>query len=167
MRQNKPLFLVLLFLFLAGCHREPWQHTSIRSGDPNYDMAKLSYPSTDGAQGIELELTRCGKEIFGYIYVHQFDLPSVEPNVTTLTIATNSTSRTFTLPLLQGSQKARLTDECLEYLLQTLTLKPSVTLSSGYFTQTIDATRFEQHYQALLRKPLLPHPRSMISFELF
>lgn len=163
------LLALSLLLILAGCHREPWQHTSIRNGNARYDMAKLSYPSSNPSSGIELELTRIGKEVHGYINVHHYELPSYQQDLhtTTLTISTNCATRTFVIPLLQGGQRARLTDECLEYLLQNLELKPTVTLSSGHFTQELESSNFERHYNALLRKPPVIDPRSMVSFELF
>ena len=159
----------LLLLFLAGCHHSPWQHTSIRNGNDRYDMAKLTYPPSNETNGIELEISRLGKEIHAYINVHHFQLPSsgVDEHATTLTVSTNCSTKTFVIPLLEGGQRARLTDTCLEYLLQNLELKPSVTLSSGHFSETLDASNFERHYDALLRKPSAIQPRSMISLELF
>ena len=132
-------------------------------------MAKLTYPASNPTSGIELELSRSGKELYGYVNVHHYELPTYENdlNATTLTISTNCGSRTFILPLLQGGQRARLTDDCLEYLLQTLELKPAVTLSSGHFTQELESSNFERHYNALLRKPPVIDPRSMVSFEIF
>lgn len=162
--------LALFFLlFLTSCHREPWQHTSIRNGNAHYDMAKLTYPPSNPTSGMELELTRTGKEVHGYVNVHHYELPSHEDDLhaTTLTISTNCASRTFVIPLLQGGQRAHLTDECLEYLLQNLELKPSVTLTSGHFSQELESSNFERHYNALLRKPPVIAPRSMVSFELF
>ena len=132
-------------------------------------MAKLIYPSSCETNGIELEITRYGKEIYAYINVHHFELPSDKNNrhATTLTIRTNCATKTFMIPLLEGGGRARLTDTCLEYLLQNLELKPSVTLFSGHFSETLDASNFERHYDALLRKPNVIEPRSMISLELF
>lgn len=163
------LLALSLFLILAGCHRGPWQHTSIRNGNAHYDMAKLTYTSSNPISGIELELTRTGKEVQAYINVHHYELPSYQQDhhATTLTISTNCGKRSFIIPLLQGGQRARLTNECLEYLLQNLELKPTVTLSSGHFTQELESSNFERHYNALLRKPPVIDPRSMISFELF
>ncbi|QVL56683.1 MAG: hypothetical protein KFB93_04690 [Simkaniaceae bacterium] len=162
------LFLLFLF-FLTSCHRSPWQHTSIRNGDNNYDMAKLTYPLSNETNGMELEITRYGKEIHAYINVHRFELPSYENDLhaTSLTISTHSAKRTFVIPLLEGGQRARLTDSCLEYLIQNLELKPTVTLSSGHFSEELDASNFQRHYDALLRKPSIVEPRSMISLELF
>lgn len=163
-------FLLLSFLLLlTSCHREPWQHTSIRNGNPNYDMAKLTYPASNPTSGMELELTRTGKEIHGYVNVHHYELPSYQDDLhaTTLTITTNCAARTFVIPLLQGGQRARLTDDCLDYLLQNLELKPAVTLSSGHFSQELESSNFERHYNALLRKPPVIDPRSMVSFEIF
>lgn len=165
----KILFCLLLLLLTTSCHHSTWQHTSIRNGNDRYDMAKLTYPSSNETNGIELEMTRLGKEIHAYINVHCFELPMNEndKHATTLTISTNCATRTFVIPLLEGGQRARLTDTCLEYLLQNLELKPSVTLSSGHFSETLDASNFERHYDALLRKPSVIQPRSMISLELF
>jgi hypothetical protein len=159
----------LLFIFFTSCHREPWQHTSIRNGNSNYDMAKLTYPPSHPMSGIELELTRTGKEVYGYVNVYQYEFPPYENDIhaTTLTITTNSAKRTFVIPLFQGGQKARLTDECLDYLLQNLELKPTVTLSSGHFLQELESSNFERHYNVLLRKAPILNPRSMVTFELF
>lgn len=163
------LLTLSLFLILAGCHHEPWQHTSIWNGNAYYDMTKLTYPSSNPTSGIELELTRTGKEVHAYINVQHYELPPYQQDLhaTTLTISTNCGNRSFVIPLLQGGQRAHLTDECLEYLLQNLELKPTVTLSSGHFTQELESSNFERHYNALLRKPPVINPRSMISFEIF
>jgi hypothetical protein len=119
--------------------------------------------------GIELELTRTRKEVYGYVNVYHYALLPHENDIhaTTLTITTNSTKRTFVIPLLQGGQRARLTDECLDYLLQNLEMKPSVTLSSGHFLQELKSSNFERHYNALFRTPSPLDPRSMVRFELF
>lgn len=161
--------LFLLLLFLTSCHCEPWKHTSIRNGNAHYDMAKLTYPPSNPISGMELELTRTGKEIHGYVNVLHYELPPHENDLhaTTLSISTNCASRTFVIPLLQGGQRARLTDDALDYLLQNLELKPSVTLTSGHFSQELESSHFERHYNALLRKPPVPDPRSMITFEIF
>lgn len=161
--------LLLYLVLLSGCHRDGWQHTSIQNKENRYDIAKLSHPPTSVSDGIELELTRHGKEIHGYINVHTFELPSSKENTsaTTLTISTRSASKTFTLPLLEGGQRARLTDTCLEYLLQTLELKSSVILTSGHFSETLDASNFRRHYDALIRAPGRILPQNMINFEIY
>lgn len=161
--------LCLLLLCFVGCARSSWQHTSIRSGNTDYDISKLTHPSSNPTDGLELELTRCGKEIHGYLNVHALELPSHEedPHATTLTIRAQCASKTFVIPLLQGGQRARLTDTCLDYLLQTLSLKPSVTLSSGHFSETLDSANFDRHYNALLREPNWLKPDGLIHFELF
>lgn len=163
------IFVFLLFLFLTSCHKEPWQHTSIRNGNSTYDMAKLTYPPSHPMNGIELELTRTGKEVYGYVNVYHYALPPYEndTHATTLTITTNSAKRTFVIPLLQGGQRARLTDECLDYLLQNLEMKPTITLSSGHFLQELKSSNFERHYNALFHTPSPLDPRSMVRFELF
>lgn len=132
-------------------------------------MAKLTYPASSENNGMELEIARYGKEIHAYVNVHSYEFPTYENDLhaTTLTISTNCASRTFVLPLLEGGQRARLTDTCLEYLLQNLDLKPAVTLSSGHFSQNLESSNFERHYDALLRKPRIINPKSMINFELF
>lgn len=163
------LLLLLLLFLLVGCHRDGWQHTAIQNGNTRYDMAKLTHPPHSINDGIELELTRTGKEIHGYINVHAFELPPLEddPYATLLTISSLSSERTFVIPLMQGGQRAHLTNTCLEYLLQTLELKPSVTLQSGYFSETLDASNFTRHYDALLRKPHALRPQNLVSFEIY
>ncbi|MDN3509369.1 MAG: hypothetical protein P0S93_05075 [Candidatus Neptunochlamydia sp.] len=163
------ILYLLLLLFLAGCHHSTWQHTSIRNGNDRYDMSKLTCPPYNETNGIELEITRLEKEIHAYINVHHLQLPKNKDDerATTLIISTNCSTRTFIIPLLEGRQRARLTDTCFEYLLQHLELKPSVTLSSGHFSETLDASNFGRHYDTLLRKPSFIQPRSMISLELF
>ncbi|MEM8727209.1 MAG: hypothetical protein AAGE99_00620 [Chlamydiota bacterium] len=132
-------------------------------------MAKLTYPSSDELTGIELEITRLGKEIVAHVNVHRFQLPSSEDDggSATLTIGTDCLKKTFIIPLLEGRQRARLTDNCLEYLLQNLELKASVTLSSGHFSATLNASNFKRHYDAFLRKASIIQPRSTIDLELF
>jgi hypothetical protein len=132
-------------------------------------MAKLSHPPTSVNDGLELELTRHGKEIHGYINVHTFELPSLEndTHATTLTISTRSATETFTIPLLEGGQRAKLTETCLDYLLQNLELKSSVVLTSGHFSETLDASNFRRHYDALLRAPSRILPQNMINFEIY
>ena len=132
-------------------------------------MAKLSHPSISSTDGLELELTRYGKEIHGYVNVHIFELPIFEEDIhaTTLTISTNCASETFVIPLLEGRQRARLSDTCLDYLLQTLELKSSVILTSGHFSETLDTSNFRRHYDALLRTPNRIRPQNMINFELY
>ena len=71
------------------------------------------------------------------------------------------------VPLMEGGQRARLSDTCLEYLVQTLQLKKEVTLSSGPFTETLNSESFERHYDALLREPSRIKPQNLIHFELF
>lgn len=163
------LIIPLLFLLLTGCQREEWRHTAIRNSNRDYDIAKLTYPPSNLNDGLELELTRYGKEIHGYINVYTFELPTYkeDPHATTLTIATSSVTQTFVISLLEGGQRARLTDICLEYLLQTLILKPTVTLFSGHFSQTLKAENFKRHYEALLREPSLLRPQNLITFEIF
>lgn len=160
--------LFILFLLLTSCHRSPWQHTSIRSGNHRYDMAQLTYPSSSETNGVELEITRVGKEIDAYINVHCFELPKLsdDSHTTMLTIDASGATRTFVLPLLEGGQRAHLTETCLNYLLQILILKDSVILSSGHFSTVIDASHFERHYDALLKKPSVLQPRSMIRWDL-
>ncbi len=162
-------FLPLFLLILSGCHRDGWQHASIQNGNAHYDMAKLSHPPTSPTNGLELELTRYGKEIHGYVNVHTFELPIFEEDIhaTTLTISTNCASETFVIPLLEGGQRARLSDSCLDYLLQTLELKSSVILTSGHFSETLDASNFRRHYDALIRAPSRILPQNMINFELY
>jgi len=96
--------LFLLPFFCVGCHVAPWHHSSIRNGDPKYDLAKLTYPPTNSHQGIKLELTRYGTEIHGYIHVKEYTLPRWNENTheTTLIIETNNASRTFVVTLLEG-----------------------------------------------------------------
>ncbi|MCB1109815.1 MAG: hypothetical protein KDK64_02450 [Chlamydiia bacterium] len=163
------LLPLLLLFFLVSCHRDGWHHTAIQNGNRQYDMAKLTHPTTSVSDGLELELTRIGKEIHGYINVHAFELPAYEEDshATTLTISTASASQTFVIPLMEGGMRAHLTDTCLDYLLQTLELKPSVTLISGHFTEILDASNFRRHYDALLRNPSRIQPQNMIHFELY
>ena len=165
----KILWFLPLFILLTGCYREPWHHSSIRNGNPNYDLAKLTYPASTPNCGIELEITRYGKEVHGYINVQQYTLPhhDANPHETTLTIETNQASHTFVITLLAGDQRARLTDTCLDYLLQTLELKPSVTLTSGHFIETLDSSNFRRHYDALLREPNRLFPEKLVTFELY
>ena len=161
--------LLLLLLILSGCHRDGWQHTSIQNGNAHYDMAKLSHPPKSVNDGLELELTRYGKEIHGYVNVHTFELPvfDKDTHTTTLTISSNCASKTFVIPLLEGDQRARLTDICLDYLLQTLELKSSVTLTSGHFSEILDSSNFRIHHNALLREPTRILPHNVINFELY
>ncbi len=161
--------LPFFILILTGCHRDGWQHTSIQNGNAHYDMAKLSHLPASATNGLELELTRYGKEIQGYVNVHTFELPIFGENIhaTTLTISTNCASETFVIPLLEGGQRARLTDTCLSYLIQTLELKSSITLTSGHFSETLDSSNFTRHYDALLRTPSRILPQNMINFELY
>lgn len=165
MKYLLPLFL----LILSGCHRDGWHHASIQNRNAHYDMSKLSHSPTSVSDGLELELTRYGKEIHGYVNVHAFELPIFEEDIhaTTLTISTNFASETFVISLLEGGQRARLTDTCLDYLLQTLELKSSVILTSGHFSETLDTSNFKQHYDALLREPSRILPQNMINFELY
>ncbi|MGE0199090.1 MAG: hypothetical protein AB7N99_09225 [Simkaniaceae bacterium] len=166
----KGLFLSLIIvLLLAGCHREPWQHSSIRNGNGQHDLAKLTYPASNPNSGIELAITRHGKEILGYIHVHSYTLPLYQenPHETFLTIETEQASQTFVIPLFEGGQRARLSPICLDYLLQTLELKPSVTLSSGHFSETLNSGNFHRHYDALLREPSRLLPESLVTFELY
>ncbi len=165
MKYLLPLFL----LIVSGCHRDGWQHTSIQNGNAHYDIAKLSHSPISSTDGLELELTRYGKEIHGYINVHSFELPIFDEDIhaTTITISTNFASETFVIPLFEGGQRAQLSDTCLDYLLQTLELKSSVILTSGHFSEILDASNFRRHYDALLREPSRILPQNMINFEFY
>ncbi len=163
------ILLLLSVLFIASCHRSPWQHAFIRNGNDRYDLAKLIYPPSSDTQGIELEITRLGQEIQAYINVRHFKLPKNENDAqtTTVVISTHSATKAFVIPLLEGGERARLTAACLEYLIQNLELKTAVTLSSGHFSETVDASNFNLHYDAFMRKPSVIQPRSLIDFEPF
>src|SRR5512143_3173830 len=50
------LWLVPLLLFCGCFKKDPWTVTSVRTGNPEYDSAKLAYSSTDPVNGIDLEL---------------------------------------------------------------------------------------------------------------
>ncbi|MBF5059528.1 hypothetical protein [Candidatus Neptunochlamydia vexilliferae] len=215
----KYLALALLLL-LTSCCRDGWKHTAIKSGSPDYDISKLTHPASDPANGIELELTRYGKEIHGYIHVKTFELPSHEDeHATTLTITTpqkpiliqglgvyqsqrsrfspieadpyprdkgdaeggeagdagagknqilsqNGFTKTFVIPLLEGGQRARLTDTCLSYLIQVLEMYDTATLTSGHFSETISGANFQRHHDALMRCPSALRPQNLITFEI-
>ena len=159
-------FCVLLF---TSCHHNPWKNSSLSNGNERYDMAKLTYSCPKQKNELELELIRCGKEVYGYINTLCFELPrnKDDHHTTTLKITTDSGIKTFTILLLEGRKRARLSDTCLEYLLQNLELKSLVTLSCGHFSQILDTSNFQRSYDALMRKPPLIQPRSMIHLELF
>jgi len=156
-------------LVLTGCHRDGWHHSLIQNGNATYDMAKLIHKASSPSSGMDLEFSRRGSMIHGYINVHAFELPSFDGDLyaTTLTIETDLATKTFVIPLLEGGQRARLTDDCLEYLLQTLELKPHVTLSSGYFKEEVNSSRFVLHMDALQRSNSRIRPQHMINFELY
>ena len=155
----------LLLLFCASCHHSHWKHSSLRSGNPDQDLAKLIYPASNQNSGIEVEITRFGREVHGYINVKHFTLPLHDgsSHETTLTIG----SRSFVITLLEGGQRARLTENCLDYLIQSLELKASVLLTSGHFSESLDATNFRRHYDALLRNPRRLLPQNLVTFEFY
>lgn len=164
----KGLYWIPILTLLLGCYHDLWEHGALQSGKNRFNSAKLTYPPHSISDGIELELTRIGSEIYGYINVHAFELP---PHMdckssTTLIISTHQKERIFEIPRLEGGQRARLTDDCLEYLLQILELKGSVTLKAGHYHETLDSTRFSKHYDRLTRVPIPIYPRGFVSFEL-
>ena len=162
----KALLFLSLFL-LASCHSDPWKTTAIYSSSREYTLARLSYPPSNPNNGMELEMTRFGEEIRAYINVYQYNFPLQNTNKTHLTIQTEDRSQTFILPLMEGEQRVRLTDRCLEYLLTSLSTHSSITLSSGHFTQTIHTKNFKTHYKSLLRQPIFLRPENLINFELY
>ncbi|MCB1085223.1 MAG: hypothetical protein KDK60_03890 [Chlamydiia bacterium] len=163
------LFLSLLLLTLTGCQRGPWKHTVIQSSQREYDMARLTYPPTTPYQGIELELSRVGENLQGFINVHAFELPPLAENSqeTQLQISDGHKTKTFILPLYQGGQRARLTENCLETLLEMLHTEKALTLTAGHFIQTIDSSRFKRHFEELMREPSRILPQNLITFEIF
>ncbi len=159
--------LLIFLLLLTGCCRDGWKHTAIKSGSPDYDISKLTHPASDPTNGIELELTRYGKEVHGYIHVKTFELPSHEDeHATMLTISTPRSNKAFVIPLLQGGQRARLTDMCLSYLVEMLEMNGAVTLTSGHFSETVSGENFHRHHDALMRRPSALRPQNLVTFEI-
>ena len=147
------LFFVLL-LFLVGCHHESWHCSFIRNGNLQHDLAKLTYAPSSRRKGIEFEIVRNGKEIYAYINVKQYKIPCYHENPyqALITIKTDYDIDSFVVPLLEGGQRIHLTDCCLNYLLQALENHPSVTLSVGSFSETLNTKNFKYSYGKILKR---------------
>ena len=157
---------ILFFLIcstLASCypHATAWHSIFIPSHNRFHDVFALIHDPLHEVSGIKIEIIRYREKVYGYISVNYFSLPfnAEDENTTTLSIQTDSTKKTFVLPLLAGKERSPLTKDCLKYLLETFQSSSStVILSSGPFVEKINPSQFISSYNAFLRKPTLITP---------
>jgi len=138
---------------VACSHKGPWHCSFIRNSDAQYDLAKLVYASSNPYRGIELEIVRNGREVYGYINIKHCKFMCYDGHFhqTFLTIKTDHETKGFIIPLLEGGQRASLTDCCLQYLLQALEHNSSVTLFTVHFSETLNSTKFHYYYAQLMQ----------------
>ena len=156
--------LAFPLLFLASCTKgDPWNESCIRSHVTKHDLAKLSYPPSNECEGLELELVRNGDEIRGYLNAYKSNFK--EEN-SIITILSSDRKKTFEVTRLSGGQRLRLSEESLNYLIETL-LQESVTVYTSHFKQTYECYQFKNHFATLQKKPTPYLPEKLITFDLY
>jgi len=107
--------------------------------------------------------------MYAYINAKQYRFIPHEgdSSQTLLTVQTNHAAKNFVIPLLEGGQRARLTEECFDHLLHSIEMNSSVTLHSDYFSETLHSESFKKYYRDLLDRPRRFLPEQLITFEFY
>ncbi|MEM7175132.1 MAG: hypothetical protein AAF443_04290 [Chlamydiota bacterium] len=150
------MLALLTGAFLLGCSTSsPWKEVAILNDDPDYELVKLTYSADNLFNGIELELTRYGNAIRGYLNANRYSFPMNEKDPQHIGVAISSErgNQRFLAERFEGGQRLRLPEQAVTHLIETLMENFAVTIRCGYFKQMLLPDQFHRHYQTLVMGP--------------
>ncbi len=157
--------LICLTLLCWSCQtKENWSYEAVKNRLSKHGMARLVYPADTPTKGIELEIVRHGESLKGYLNLEQFSFPSLEENSQKTEVLINQTP--FVFDRLAGGQRLTLSEESLDFIVESLTSGKNVTISVAHFFQEIPSRAFTSRMEKLLQKPIVFLPDEWIHFEI-
>ena len=130
---------VLLFLLLlAACTQEKsWTYQEVKASAPQFHSQSLSF-SSNAINGIGVEILQGSFGIVGYLNVTSCTIPSIPdaPDQAIISLQAGEEQLVYRGKKMEGSQRVRLPEEALSYLISSLQNNHSVTIYlDGYSTE--------------------------------
>lgn len=164
-----------LLVFAAGCilsscsRTDFWQNSSIKTGNKEFDSAKLIYPASNYTHDYQLEFLYSEDSLKAYINLYSSKAPiySEDSELTLLKFMIKDNKYEVIVDRLSGGQRIRLPVEATSLLINLLEENNEVTI---FFKEgmkfNISSYNFKKHFKSLKAKPLVFIPNDPVGIAL-
>lgn len=149
--------LIPVLIFLAACAKtNNWAVSHIQTGDAEFDSSKLSFPTHDAVNGIDLEMLCIHGQVRSYLQVHSQTVPPYQGNLKKALVTLQIGDETFTETAFrhEGGQRIRLSATLQDRLLAALKENKSVTIRLEGFKTVISAEEFLNRFKEFQGSPI-------------
>jgi hypothetical protein len=160
---------LLIFLCLSCYQSDRWRNISIKTGNPQFNSAKLVYPATNFSHDLEVEFLYTANTLHAYINVYSQTIAPYEgdESVASLSLDVKGHHYHLLVDRLAGGQRLRIPDQSLDFFIQLLEKHSSLVLSlKEHYKTKILCKDFKKHFNTLKTKPLPFVPNDPISLAL-
>jgi hypothetical protein len=151
------MILVILLFVLAGCAKtDNWAVDRIQAGDKQFDSAKLSFPTQDIVNGVDLELLCIQGKIRSYLQVHSQTIPPYQGDPKAALVLLQVGDETFAGIAFrhEGGQRVRLSENLQDRIISALKENKSVTIRLEGYKTVVSSQEFGKHFEEIQNSPI-------------
>lgn len=148
---------VILLFVLAGCAKtDNWAVDRIQAGDKQFDSAKLSFPTQDIVNGVDLELLCIQGKIRSYLQVHSQTIPPYQGDPKAALVLLQVGDETFAGIAFrhEGGQRVRLSENLQDRIISALKENKSVTIRLEGYKAVVSSQEFGKHFEEIQNFPI-------------
>ena len=153
---KKGIFLLLL---CSCAQNDNWTVDHIQTGNEAFSSSKLSFPTHDAVNGIDLEFLRVEGQLHTYLQVHSQAIPPYQgnPKEALVTLQMGETTFSGIAHRHEGGQRLLLSNPLQEYLLKALQDQTSVTIRLEGYKTVVATEQFLEHFAEFQGSPIRNH----------
>ena len=152
---------LLLLLCCASCKsNNSWTFDRVESGSSNFNSTRMTFPSPDPINGIDVELLRTSNRLYAYLNVHSLPIPQLNnhPKHAFVYFLIGEEKHRFEALCREGGQRLLLPDEATTLLISAMQKQQTIDIKvSGYAAQ-VTPSGFSTYYSKMVHSPLFPNP---------
>jgi len=147
---------IFLFLLCSCTQNDNWAVNHIQTGNEAFNSSKLSFPTHDAVNGIDLEFLCVQGKVHAYLQVHSQTIPPYQgnPKEAVVTLQMGETTFSGIAHRHEGGQRLLLSDSLQEHLLKALKENKSVTIRLEGYKTVVAAEQFSEHFEEFQGSPI-------------
>lgn len=152
-----PLRKGIFLLLLCSCvQKDNWMVSHIKTGSEAFNSSKLSFPTQDAVNGIDLEFLCVEGKVHTYLQIHSQTIPAYRGNPKEALVTLQMGEETFSdvAHRHEGGQRLLLSDISQQHLLKALQDKTSVTIRLEGYKAIVASEQFLEHFKEFQDSPI-------------
>jgi hypothetical protein len=153
--------LVIILICITGCRsNNSWVFDRVESGNAAFNSSRLTFPSSDQINGIDVEFLKTPHHLYTYLNVHSLPISPLKssPQHAFVYIIIGEEKHRFEALRREGGQRLLLPEDASSLLISALQKHQTIILKIAGYTSQISPQGFSKYYSELDRTPLFPNP---------